>query len=87
MKKIAVTIILLTALFNYGYSKNVKKSDSPDNTQQVRIYLNGEEKLPTSVEIDNVLNKKIPAILEKISKTGIDPCKVFVTNLKGLSSK
>ncbi|MHC1778814.1 MAG: hypothetical protein AB9922_01080 [Bacteroidales bacterium] len=87
MKKIAATLVLLTALFNCGHSKSIKKTDSPYSSHQVRIYVNGEVKLPSSAEIDNVLNKKIPAILEKISKTGIDPCKVFVTNMKGISSK
>ncbi len=87
MKKIVLTLILLAAFFDLGLSKHIKKTGSPCAFQQVRVYQNGEEKPLSSAEIDNVLNKKIPAILEKISKTGIDPCKVFVTNLKGLSSK
>ncbi len=87
MKKIVLTFILLTALFDSGFSKNIKKNASPCSFQQVRVYQNGEVKPLSSAEIDNVLNKRIPAILEKISKTGIDPCKVFVTNSKGISSE
>ena len=87
MKKIVLTFILLTALFDSGFSKNIKKNASPCSFQQVRVFQNGEEKTLSSTEIDNLLNKRVPAILEKLSKAGIDPCKVFVTNLKGLSSK
>ena len=87
MKKIVLTFILLAALSDSGFSKNIKKNAYPCSFQQVRVYQNGEEKPLSSVEIDNVLNKKIPAILQKISKAGINPCKVFVTNSKSISSE
>ncbi|HBG23724.1 MAG: hypothetical protein A2X17_05110 [Bacteroidetes bacterium GWF2_41_61] len=77
MKKIALTLILVTSFYNNGYSKNTKKQSVPDCCQMVRIYKNGDKIQPSSKEIDKILNQKIPHALQKISKTGINPLNIF----------
>jgi hypothetical protein len=61
---------------------NAKFSGADSTINKTRITVGGVSHTPSKKEAINIINKRIPSILDKFKKAGVDPGTLFINNNK-----